>query len=527
MKSFFYHFSYTFFIILIGFGLAFFLLKGFSFVYAMIVNITSENNLEDNPSTTMDQTIINITDVPEENVHLINESKINLIQKDILINTTDSFKSITEGLLMFRGNPQRNFYGKGPVPNEPRVIWRYPEKPMCSESHSLGVDNIWCGAGWTGQPIVWEHDSRIEVIFGGYDGNFHFVDATTGKDIRKPFKTGDIIKGSATLDPDGYPLLYGGSRDNIFRIFSLEKNEVKELWSINSHTLKGIWNDDWDSNPVIVNDILYEGGENGIFYAIKLNRSYNNDGRVVVDPKIIFTYETFNDDLIKKVGDKNLSIENSTLIVKDRVYIANSGGRIIGFDISNIESGIAPVVFDYWVGDDIDATLISDEDGMLYVTAELERWNDRALSLGQFIKIDPLKENPYVWGINLLPKEVSKNKKKSGGAWATPAIKGEYIYLPTHEGKLLTIDKNSGEITSEDDVGFHAWSSPSIVDNELILGICEKPEIRSYDLSDPWKPVLKWNKKVGSGCIESTPTIWKGNIYLSNRDGYFYKISNK
>jgi outer membrane protein assembly factor BamB len=265
---------------------------------------------------------------------------------------------------------------------------------------------------------------------------------------------------------------------------------------------------------------MYEGGENGIFYAIKLNRHHDINGNAAVDPKIIFSYQTYNHDLIKSVGN-NLSIENSTLISKDRAYIANSGGRILGFDISNIENGVAPVVFDYFVGDDIDATLLADDEGMIYVTVELERFNERALLLGQFIKLDPSKEDPYVWGIKLLPKE----KNMPGGAWATPAMFGDYIYLPTHNGELLTIKKNTGEITSREDVGFHAWSSPNIVDGELIIGICSKPELRSYSLFDPSKPILKWKKKIGGGCIESTPTIWKGNIYLSNRDGYFYGIS--
>lgn len=528
MKSFLYYFFHLFIIILIGIGVAFVILKSFSFVQAKINNITIENNLEDNPITSSDSTIPDTSNVVNKDIGLVDQPATTT-KKEILDinNIEDSFKSITEGMLMFRGSPQRNFYGKGPVPENPEVAWRYPEKPMCSFSNSLGITKTWCGGGWTGQPIVWEHDSKTEVIFGGYDGSFHFIDSMTGKDVRKPFKTGDIIKGSATLDPDGYPLLYGGSRDNFFRIFSLEGDEVKELWKLDSNTLGGVWNNDWDSDPVIVNDILYEGCENGIFYVIKLNRSHDVNGHVIVNPKIIFSYKTYNDDLEKLVGDDNLSIENSTLIVKNRAYIANSGGRILGFDISNIESGVAPVVFDYWVGDDTDATLISDKEGMIYVTAELERWNDRALSLGQFIKLDPSKDDPYVWGIKLLPKIVSKNKKTPGGAWATPAIYGNYIYLPTHSGELLTIDKNTGDITSKENVGFHAWSSPNIVDSELIIGICDKPELRSYDLAEPSKPVLKWSKKIGAGCIESTPTIWKNNIYLSNRDGYFYKVSNK
>ncbi len=60
-----------------------------------------------------------------------------------------------KGLLMFRGNKERNFYGTGPIPMNPEVAWRYPDKPMCRYSTSLGNTNHWCGSGWTGQPVVW------------------------------------------------------------------------------------------------------------------------------------------------------------------------------------------------------------------------------------------------------------------------------------------------------------------------------------------------------------------------------------
>ena len=38
------------------------------------------------------------------------------------------------GLTMFRGNPTRTFSGTGPVPDQPRVLWRFPDRPMCGTS---------------------------------------------------------------------------------------------------------------------------------------------------------------------------------------------------------------------------------------------------------------------------------------------------------------------------------------------------------------------------------------------------------
>ncbi len=115
------------------------------------------------------------------------------------------------GLTMFRGNPTRTFYGTGPLPDGLDVLWRFPDTAMCGNSPVGGEPVVWCGTGWTGQPVVWERpDGVTEVIFGAYDKNVHFVNAETGERTRPDFYMGDIIKGSVVLDPDGYPLLYVG-----------------------------------------------------------------------------------------------------------------------------------------------------------------------------------------------------------------------------------------------------------------------------------------------------------------------------
>ena len=69
------------------------------------------------------------------------------------------------GLTMFRGNPNRTFYGTGPLPaSAPKNLWRYPEKPMCGNSCVAKECKQWCGTGWTGQPVVWERPDGITVV---------------------------------------------------------------------------------------------------------------------------------------------------------------------------------------------------------------------------------------------------------------------------------------------------------------------------------------------------------------------------
>ena len=86
------------------------------------------------------------------------------------------------GLTTFRGNATRSYYGEGPLPTDPVVLWKYPTSGgLCSLSNNLGKTTVWCGTGWTGQPNVIEHeDGTIEVRVGAYDAHYHFLDGLTG-----------------------------------------------------------------------------------------------------------------------------------------------------------------------------------------------------------------------------------------------------------------------------------------------------------------------------------------------------------
>ncbi len=424
------------------------------------------------------------------------------------------------GLLQFRGNPSRTYYGEGPMPDRPRILWRYPRRPMCAVSRVGRKVSTWCGTGWTGQPVIWERpDGVLEVIVGTYDRKVHFVNARTGRRSRPPFVTGDIIKGSVTLDPDGDPLLYFGSRDNKLRVVALDRPRPTELWALTASFVPGIWNNDWDGNPTVIDDVLYSGGENGYFFAVRLNRDYDESGLVHVDPEMLVAIRGWTDELLHSVGDENASIENSVAIFEERAYFANSAGRVVGLDISHIEEGRAPKVFDFWAGDDVDASIVIDHEGMLYVSVELERFLPRSDELGQLIKLDPYTtDDPVVWS---LPAPPSFSDYR-GGIWATPALAFGVLYVATNAGHLLAVDADTGQVTFTDDLHPHAWSSPVVVDDNLLVANC-RGELRNYSILDPWHPVLEWSVQIPThACIESTPAVWKGLIVVGARDGYLY-----
>ena len=138
-------------------------------------------------------------------------------------------------------------------------------------------------------------------------------------------------------------------------------------------------------------DYLLEGGENGWFYVVRLNRGYDEQGLVTVDPEIVATIPGFDDELLGSLGDREVSIENSVAFRKGVVYFANSGGLVQGWDISDLLAGGTSYsqVFRFWVGDDVDASIVIDAKGFLYVAAEYQRFNERSREVGQLHEARP------------------------------------------------------------------------------------------------------------------------------------------
>jgi outer membrane protein assembly factor BamB len=98
------------------------------------------------------------------------------------------------------------------------------------------------------------------------------------------------------------------------------------------------------------------------------------------------------------------------------------------------------------------------------------------------------------------------------------------VYLTTHQGNLIAVDGETGEVVWSAEVGFHSWSSPVVV-NEVLLAATCLGDIRAYSLADPRAPAPLWTVNLAGSCLESTPAVWDGWIYLGSRDGYMRGLS--
>jgi len=430
------------------------------------------------------------------------------------------------GLTTFRGSLTRTYYGEGPVPRKkPRILWRYPRSgSMCAQSSDEHGTETWCGVGWTGQPnvIPRKKGKILELRFGAYDDHYHFLNARTGRQLRPDLVTGDLAKGSATSDPDGYPLYYAGSRDNLFRIVALDRPRPTVLWSMDANTTvsQQVWNNDWDGAALVVGDYLLEGGENSWFYVVKLNRGWTPKGKVRVRPHIVLTVPSWDSTLWSIWPTHSFSIENSVAYRNGVVYFSNSAGLVQGWNISKILKGGtgARRVFRFWTGDDTDASIVIDDEGYLYVASELEKFDSRSRAVGQLMKLNPHARKPLMWHVQL-----RQTANGSGGSWSTPALDRGVVYDAPNYGGLIAVDRKTGKVLWRYGLPGPTWSSPVVVDNVLLEGDCSG-YLNAFDVANPRrKPRRLWRLKLG-GCIEATPAVWRGRIYVGSRGGALYAI---
>jgi hypothetical protein len=267
---------------------------------------------------------------------------------------------------------------------------------------------------------------------------------------------------------------------------------------------------------------MYVGGENSQFHVVKLNRSMGTDGLVQVAPELVFNTPGWDDELTAALNTRNddVSIENSVAYHEGIVYFANSGGLVQGWDVSGIAEGRAPTrVLRYWTGDDVDASIVIDDEGFLYVAIEYERGNSRAQEVGQLVKLDPSQpDNPLVWSVH-------DRDTNPAGFWATPALHRDILIVPTNGGDVLGVDRATGEVRWRFNLPPPTWQSPVVIDDVLIQGDCSGV-LHGYDVSDTSvAPPELWTVTL-EGCIESTPAVWKGRMFVGTRAGRFYAMGD-
>ena len=447
-----------------------------------------------------------------------------------------------EGIITFRGNNLRNFasYGVSNIEEEKlEEIW-----DVTTSTSTWGG-----GAGWTGQPVIvrWSEEIKeimnieeefksqegfTEVIYGSLGGKVYFIDLHTGKQSREPIYIKNPIKGSISIDPREYPLLYVGDGINEsgkfgYRIFSLIDGE--ELYFINgidSFAYRG-WGAFDSSGIVNLNtDTLIEAGENGILHKIKLNTEFDIENKTLnISPEIIkYRY--------KIKGNSHQGIENSVAIYRNLAYFGDNGGSIQCIDLTSMK----PI----WVlekSDDTDSTItieVVENIPYLYTGTEVDKQGTKGDALLR--KINGIT-GEIIWMKQYECLSILGEKPNNGGALATNVIGKNEIdnmiiftlgrYNTLNAGLMVALDRETGEEIWTWEMPYYAWSSPVDFYNEegkAYIVQCDSIG-NMYLLEGSTGNILD---KINLGAnIESSPAIFEDTIVVATRGGKIFGVKIK
>lgn len=450
------------------------------------------------------------------------------------------------GVLTFRGNHHRT----GGAYGSATVMERKLEVAWTHEIGEIrGEGSYWPGAGWTGQPLLvewpaetraalgldagFDRDGFVEVIYPVFEGKIHRLDLATGAVTRPPLEVGWGFKGTASVDPRGYPLLYAGQGLNDtngtigpwrYRVFDLITNT--EIWGIS-----GLDPDaprhDWGAfdSSALVNrqtDTLIEPAENGLVYKVKLNTSFDAEARTVsVDPDVVKM--TYSSPISEKYG-----IENSAVAYRNLMYAADNDGNLFCWDANTLE-----VLWMRDVGDDTDASLVLDVEPAgvyLYTGNEVDnRGRDGGERITNIRKIDALS-GEHVWQYDIPSYYTGVN----GGVLATPVVgQGAMADMvifnvsrttAPREGDLIALDKQTGGVIWRRHLGNYSWSSPTIItatDGTQYGILADSAGI--MHLFDPLTGEDISTVDLGKN-VEATPAVFGNMIVVASYDRKIYGI---
>lgn len=390
------------------------------------------------------------------------------------------------GISTFRGNNFRNNAAYG----NPEIAEGTLSKKWSVFTGSL---NGWFGSGWTGQPLVvkWDAETKrimnlypekqekedlVEVIYATLDGYIYFLDLEDGTRTRSSLYVGANFKGSGSLDPRGYPLLYVGSGDidsesgAYPRMYIISLIDGKILWQNGHHDYNAYR--DWcgyDGAPLIhaETDTLIWGGENGILYTFHLNTQYDKEaGTISVEPE--YTAAARYKNTRTSYGLYPLGMEDSPLMVGNYLYISDNSGMFFCVDINTME-----LVWVQDTKDDNNTTAVfewgEDGNGYLYTSPSL-KWSCGDSDHGDLyiFKLDAqtgeiLWQKPYFCYTDLAVP---------GGVLSSPALgkpgtdlEGLVFFsvssytMPSY-GIITALDTETGEPVWTTDMYCYGWSSP-------------------------------------------------------------------
>ena len=392
-----------------------------------------------------------------------------------------------KGILTFRGDNFRSSasYGTADVSTGKFTVnWSTDTGSLKDASGST-----WSGSGWTGQPMIvtWPDKTRekmtsmydwareksglTEVVYPTMDGHIYFTELSTGKATRDPMNLGFTFKGTGTLDPRGYPILYVGSgvnstagKSRVFIINLLDCSIMYRLGYYENFATRD-WNM-WDAAPLVDADTdqLIYPGENGLLYILHLNTLYDEDsGSLTVSPDNLVKWRY--DGLRTTTYTYWTGFESSPVCWHGYIFMADNGGNLICLNLNTLKT--------VWVSDVLDDTscspVLSVEDDGVYIYlggAFHPGWRDKTSAVVPVWKINAVT-GEKVWESDYT---CTGDGDLSGGVQGTAALGKNslagMLFVPiastpdAKSGTLAALDAKTGKELWRFDTDSYSWSSP-------------------------------------------------------------------
>ena len=425
-----------------------------------------------------------------------------------------------EGIITFRGNNYREgaSYGTASIAvGSLATLWQVPTGSVARGSGA----GAWTGSGWTGQPLIvrWPEDVKqimniypekkidpnlVEVIYPCLDGKIYFLDLRDGLATRPVIETGGgAIKGTASLYPDGTPMLFVGQGDNLpgsnpdgvvrVRIYNLMDQSLMYTFGNDDPVAYRKWQA-FDASPLVdvETGTLIQPGENGILYTVKLNTKFDKaTGLLTIAPeepiKFRYTARDYADGEDNSPTTRWWGMEDSPVAWNNYLYVSDNGGKLMCIDLNTMELVWAQ---DIW--DDSNSTPLFEESlengtAYIYISTSLHI-TGQGDSQSESGKIPIWKINAAtgekVW--ESTPFHCYSLPGVSGGVEGT-GILGQHdisnlVIYPvartpsTYSGLLVALDKNTGQEVWRFEMSNYAWSSPVAVytpEGKSYIVICD------------------------------------------------------
>ena len=454
-----------------------------------------------------------------------------------------------KGVLTFRGNNYRDTAAYGTAQMTQKAFGSYWTHATGSLMAYDGA--YWSGNGWTGQPLIteWPYELRqhmnlydwakqqetlVEVIYPSMDGCVYFLELETGKQTRDTLNMGLTYKGTGTLDPRGYPLLYIGSgydeyQSHVSIVSLIDCSVLYEFGGRGDTFAIRAW-PMYDAAPLIdaENDKLIWAGENGILYIITLGTEYDAEaGTVSVEPTR--TVKSRRDTLRRPHG-RYLGFEASPVIYQGHIFMPDNGGHFICLDLNTLE-----VVWVQDILDDANCTPVLEiEDGhpYLYVSTSYHLgWRSWTTAEVPVWKIDA-ETGEIVWqseGFTCYSEASLSGGSQGSIASGEGELEGLIFlsmsrYPSAGGGTLMAMDKETGEVVWEKSTQVFSWSTPTIVYDQDGHGYVIYCTLGQYIYLFDGLTGEVVDSMYCSGKFEASPAVYGNWIVVGHRNGAIYGV---